>query len=219
MYDREKKVLRLARDRMGEKPLYYGMADDGGGRPFFTFASDLALFLCIPGFRREIDRDALAEFLMYKYVPAPRSIYKNVFKLPAGCILTLRAPFDAPEITPYWSLTETAGRGEAQPFSGTYEEAKERLEALLTDSIRDQMVADVPVGAFLSGGIDSPLVVSLMQKLSPRPVKTFTIGYDDPKINESEAAKDLHLFRQQSGALEGHGLPQRRRGGRALLRL
>ena len=191
VYDREKKVLRLARDRMGEKPLYYGMADDGGGRPFFTFASDLALFLCIPGFRREIDRDALAEFLMYKYVPAPRSIYKNVFKLPAGCILTLRAPFDAPEITPYWSLTETAGRGEAQPFSGTYEEAKERLEALLTDSIRDQMVADVPVGAFLSGGIDSPLVVSLMQKLSPRPVKTFTIGYDDPKINESEAAKEI----------------------------
>ena len=191
VYDREERVLRLARDRAGEKPLYYGMADDGTGKPFFTFASDLALFLCIPGFRKEIDRDALAAFLTYKYVPAPKSIYKGVYKLPAGCILTLREPFDSPEIRTYWSLVETAVYGETHPFAGSYEEAREELEALLTASIREQMVADVPVGAFLSGGIDSPLVVSLMQKLSDRPVKTFTIGYDDPQINESEAAKEI----------------------------
>lgn len=191
VYDRKEKVLRLARDRAGEKPLYYGMADNGKDSPFFTFASDLALFLCIPGFRREIDRDALAAFLMYKYVPAPSSIYKNIYKLPAGCILTLRAPYDAPEIKPYWSLVKTAEYGESHPFSGSYEEAKEQLEALLTDSIRDQMTADVPVGAFLSGGIDSPLVVSLMQKLSSQPVKTFTIGYDDPRINEARFAKEI----------------------------
>lgn len=191
VYDREEKVLRLARDRAGEKPLYYGMADDGSGKPFFTFASDLALFLCIPGFRREIDRDALAAYLMYKFVPAPVSIYKGIKKLPAGCVLTLRAPYDLPEIKPYWSLVETALYGQEHPFTGTYDEAKAQLEALLTDSIRGQMVADVPVGAFLSGGIDSPLVVSLMQKLSDKPVKTFTIGYDDPKINESQFAADI----------------------------
>ncbi len=191
VYDREKKVLRLARDRMGEKPLYYGMVDRGEGKPFFAFASDLALFLCIPGFPREIDRDALAAFLTYKYIPAPRSIYRNVFKLPAGCVLTLQEPFDTPEIRPYWSLIETAKYGEEHPFTGDYGEAKERLEALLSDAVRGQMTADVPVGAFLSGGIDSPLVVSIMQKLSDRPVKTFTIGYDDPAINESEAAKEI----------------------------
>lgn len=191
VYDREKRVLRMARDRAGEKPLYYGTVKDEWGKPFFAFASDLALFRCIPGFEAELDRDALAAFLMYKYVPAPASIYKGVYKLPAGCILTLREPFLAPDIEPYWSLVETARHGQEYPFQGSYEEAKEQLEALLTESIRGQMAADVPVGAFLSGGIDSPLVVSLMQKLSDKPVKTFTIGYDDPKINESKFAADI----------------------------
>ncbi|MBQ9409010.1 MAG: asparagine synthase (glutamine-hydrolyzing) [Clostridia bacterium] len=190
VYDRRERVLRLTRDRAGEKPLYYGYVENGG-KPFFAFASDCALFGCIPGFRREIDRDALTAFLLYKFVPAPMSIYKGICKLPAGTILTLRAPYQTPEITPYWSMVETAQNGQAHPFTGSYEEAKERLEAFLTDSIRGQMVADVPVGAFLSGGIDSPLVVSLMQKLSDKPVKTFTIGYDDPKINESQFAREI----------------------------
>ena len=191
VYDREERVLRLARDRAGEKPLYYGMVREESGKAFFTFASDLALFLCIPGFQPRIDRDALAAFLMYKFVPAPTSIYEGICKLPAGCILTLREPFDAPQIAPYWSLVETAVYGQEHPFTGSYEEAMEQLEALLTASIRDQMVADVPVGAFLSGGIDSPLVVSLMQKQLNRPVKTFTIGYDDPRINESQFATEI----------------------------
>ncbi|MBR5110233.1 MAG: asparagine synthase (glutamine-hydrolyzing) [Clostridia bacterium] len=191
VYDRREQVLRMARDRAGEKPLYYGFIDGPGGEPFFAFASDCALFRCIPGFRQEIDRDALAAFLLYKFVPAPMSIYKRIYKLPAGKILTLRAPFREPEITDYWSMVQTARYGEAHPFTGSYEEAKTQLEALLTDSIREQMVADVPVGAFLSGGIDSPLVVSLMQKLSSKPVKTFTIGYDDPRINEAQFAKEI----------------------------
>ncbi len=191
VYDREERVLSLARDRAGEKPLYYGMVRDDKGKSFFAFASDLALFKCIPGYDVEINRDALAAFLMYKYVPAPASIYKDIFKLPPGCILTLREPFYAPEITTYWSLLEVAVHGQEHPFTGSYEEAKERLEALLTASIHDQMVADVPVGAFLSGGIDSPLVVSIMQKLSDRPIRTFTIGYDDPHINESRFAADI----------------------------
>ena len=191
IYDRSERVLRLARDRAGEKPLYYGFIRDGAKKPFFAFASDCALFTCIPGFRQEIDRDALAAFLLYKFVPSPKSIYKDIYKLPAGSILTLREPFTEPGIKTYWSMTDTALHGEARPFTGSYAEAKERLETLLTDSIRSQMVADVPVGAFLSGGIDSPLVVSIMQKLSDRPVKTFTIGYDDPGINESAFAADI----------------------------
>ncbi|MBR0400705.1 MAG: asparagine synthase (glutamine-hydrolyzing) [Mogibacterium sp.] len=191
VYDRQERVLRLARDRAGEKPLYYGFIRDGARRPFFAFASDCALFGCIPGFRKEIDRDALAAFLLYKYVPAPMSVYKDVYKLPAGSILTLSEPFTEPVITTYWSMIDTARYGEEHPFTGSYEEAKEELERLLTDSVKGQMIADVPVGAFLSGGIDSPLVVSIMQKLSERPVKTFTIGYDDPRINESEFAADI----------------------------
>ena len=191
VYDRQEKVLRLARDRAGEKPLYYGYVESDDGKPFFAFASDCALFGCIPGFVGEIDRDALAAFLLYKYVPTPLSIYKNIYKLPQGAILTLREPFTEPEITTYWSMIETAKYGEAHPFTGSYEEAREQLEALLTASVRDQMVADVPVGAFLSGGIDSPLVVSIMQKLSGQPVKTFTIGYDDPHINESRFAREI----------------------------
>lgn len=191
VYDREQKVLKLARDRAGEKPLYYGMIKRAGEEPFFAFASDCALFSCIPGFQGYLDRDALASFLLYKFVPAPMSIYQGIFKLPAGSILTLKAPFKEPQIRPYWSLIDVAKAGEKHTFTGSYEEAKEILEGLLTDAIRDQMVADVPVGAFLSGGIDSPLVVSLMQKLSARPVKTFTIGYDDPTINESLFAADI----------------------------
>ncbi len=191
VYDREKRILRLARDRAGEKPLYYGFVRDGVNAPFFAFASDCALFRCIPGFRGDIDRDALAAFLLYKFVPAPMSIYRDIYKLKPGTILTLREPFTEPEIKTYWSMIDAARNGEEHPFTGSYEEAMERLESILTDSIRGQMTADVPVGAFLSGGIDSPLVVSIMQKLSSRPVKTFTIGYDDPRINESGFAADI----------------------------
>lgn len=191
VYDRETGILQLARDRAGEKPLYYGHVTDETGKTFFAFASDCALFRCIPGFEGEIDRDALAAFMMYKFVPTPLSIYKGIRKLQPGSILELRLPYTEEQIRPYWVLPDIAKKGEAYPFTGSYEEARERLEYLLTESIRGQMVADVPVGAFLSGGIDSPLVVSLMQKLSERPVKTFTIGYDDPTVNEAQFAKDI----------------------------
>ena len=137
VYDRQEKVLQLARDRAGEKPLYYGMAHDEFGKPFFTFASDLALFLCVPGFHPEIDRDALAAFLMYKYVPAPASIYKGIFKLPAGCTLTLRAPFKAWDIKAYWSLADTALNGQKYPFSGSDEEAKNIKEYLLRNRVNE----------------------------------------------------------------------------------
>lgn len=191
LYDKKDHTLFLARDRMGEKPLYYGMIRDGLHAPFFAFASDCALFSCIPGFKGEINRDALAQYMFYKYVPAPLSIYEGIYKLQPGTVLYLKEPFDHPVIRPYWSLLDTAKYGEEHPFTGSYEEAGKKLEALLTDAIKDQMNADVPVGAFLSGGIDSPLVVSLMQKLSPKPVKTFTIGYDDPTVNEAQYAREI----------------------------
>lgn len=191
LYDKKERVFYLARDRMGEKPLYYGLLQDKNGFPFFAFASDCALFHCIPGFQGKINRDALAQYMLYKYVPAPLSIYEGIYKLPPGTILSLKTPFLDPSVKAYWSLTDIAVYGETHPFSGSYEEAKDELERLLASAIKDQMVADVPVGAFLSGGIDSPLVVSLMQKMSDKPVKTFTIGYDDPKVNEAQYAKEI----------------------------
>lgn len=191
LYDRKERVFYLARDRMGEKPLYYGLIQNQNDAPFFAFASDCALFQYIPGFQSKISRDALAQYMLYKYVPAPLSIYEGIYKLSPGTILTLKAPFLCSSVKAYWSVADIAAYGEAHPFSGTYEEAGEELERLLTNAVKDQMVADVPVGGFLSGGIDSPLVVSLMQKLSDKPVKTFTIGYDDPKVNEARHAKEI----------------------------
>ncbi len=191
LYDKRDRILFLARDRMGEKPLYYGMIRDGIHAPFFAFASDCALFSCIPGFSSKINRDALAQYMLYKYVPTPLSIYEGIYKLPPGSVLYLKDPFCHPVIKPYWSLLDTAKYGEKHPFAGSYEEAREKLEALLTSAIKSQMTADVPVGAFLSGGIDSPLVVSLMQKLSHKPVKTFTIGYDDSTVNEAQYAREI----------------------------
>lgn len=148
LYDRKERTLYLARDRMGEKPLYYGMIPDKGGSSFFAFASDCALFQCIPGFQSKISRDALAQYMLYKYVPAPLSIYEGIYKLPPGTILSLKAPFLYPSLKAYWSVVDVAAYGEAHPFSGSCEEAKEELERLLTNAIKDQMVADVPVGAF-----------------------------------------------------------------------
>lgn len=191
VYDRKERTLYLARDRMGEKPLYYGLIRGQDGSPFFAFASDCALFQCIPGFDCKISREALAQYMLYKFIPAPLSVYEGIYKLPAGTFLTLKAPFVCPSVQTYWSLEKTAAYGEEHPFSGTFEEAAEELERLLSNAIQDQMVADVPVGAFLSGGIDSPLVVALMQKLSDQPVKTFTIGYDDPSVNEAQYAKKI----------------------------
>lgn len=191
VYDRQEKVLKLARDRAGEKPLYYGFIKDANDNKYFAFASDCAVLTKLPGFHQAIDRKALANYMTYKFIPTPMSIYEGIYKLEPGSVLTLKAPGAEPEIKSYWSMREAARYGEEHPFKGSYEEARDHLEALLTDAIRDQMCADVPVGSFLSGGIDSPLVSSLMQKLSDKPIHTFTIGYDDPKINEAQFAKEI----------------------------
>lgn len=187
LFDREKQELYLLRDRVGEKPLYYGRVN---GR--FVFASDLASIKQMSDFSGSINRDALALYFRLGYIPAPLTIYENIHKLQPGCILKIKAPFcEEPQIIKYWDMEKEALSGEQDMFKGSFEEASEELERLLLESLRGQMLSDVPLGAYLSGGIDSPLVVSLMQKLSKQPVKTFTIGFEDPKYNEALYAKDI----------------------------
>jgi asparagine synthase (glutamine-hydrolysing) len=176
-------TLYLGRDRMGEKPLYYGYA---GGT--FLFGSELKAVVRHPAFQPMINRDAVAVYLRHNYIPAPLSIYQGISKLQPGCILSLRADA-APSIRSYWSLKEVAERGCASPLTCSPQEAVDQLEELLRDAIRMQMVADVPLGAFLSGGIDSSTVVGLMQAQSSRPVRTFTIGFNEAQFDESKYAK------------------------------
>ncbi len=188
LFDRKEKCLYLMRDRAGEKPLYYGFVQN-----HFVFASDLGALREYPPFAdsKKTDRNALAAYMRYAFIPAPLSVYEGIYKLYPGTVLELRQPFTQYRIRSYWSMTEAAVRGWENPFEGSFEEACGRLEKLLEDAIRGQMRSDVPVGAFLSGGVDSPLIVSLMQKISASPVKTFTIGFEDEKYNEAEFAKEI----------------------------
>lgn len=186
LFDRETGRLTLMRDRVGEKPLYYGFVNGS-----FVFASDIGSIRVLDGFQNEIDTEVLQIYFIHGYIPAPYSIYKNIYKLDAGCILELDAPYDAPNVSSYWSVREAAKYGEAHPFKGTREEAADELERLLKAAIKEQMVADVPVGAFLSAGIDSSTIVALMQAQSDLKVRSFTIGMDDPKYNEAVYAKEI----------------------------
>jgi asparagine synthase (glutamine-hydrolysing) len=188
LWDRQRRSLHLVRDRVGEKPLYYGSA---GG--VFVFGSELKALQVHPCWEGRIDQRALALLTRYGYIPAPFCIYQNIYKLAAGAVLTLTEPdiqsgqVGRPES--YWSLTTVAASEAAQAFGGTEIEAKEQLRSLLLDSVGQQMVADVPLGAFLSGGIDSSLVVALMQAQSRRPIKTFSIGFHQNGFNEAPFAK------------------------------
>lgn len=188
LYDRQEKKLILMRDRAGEKPLYYGFV-----RGEFVFFSDPEVLRAYPGFPPAIDRDALALYMRYGFIPAPFSAYEGIYKLEPGCVLTIGAPFQRDNIVceRYWSMEKAAKEGMNDPFTGSETEAADRLEALLTEAIRGQMISDVPIGAFLSGGTDSPLIVSLMQKISAAPVKTFTIGFEDKKYNEAQFAAEI----------------------------
>src|SRR5262249_25708749 len=154
------------------------------------FASELCALKVHPLFCRDICREALVPYLKYGYVPAPYSVYKGVYKLPAASILSIGSdsgrPLPAPG--PYWSMKQAARAGVEEPFSGSEDEAIDRLDDLLRDAIREQMIADVPLGAFLSGGIDSSTIVALMQKQSSRSVQTFTAGVSEAGFNESDYA-------------------------------
>ncbi len=187
VYDKKERMLSLARDRVGEKPLYYGFVNDD----CFVFGSDLNSIAALDGFRNPINTSVLQNYFRYGYIAAPCSIYENIYKLQPGKYLEIKQPFHEYDIKTYWSMMETAVYGQTHLFKGSEEEASQELERLLKESIRGQMAADVPVGAFLSAGIDSSTIVSLMQTLSERKVRSFTIGMWDEKFNEADAAKEI----------------------------
>lgn len=202
LWDEAERTLTLARDRFGEKPLYYGWAGRGAERAF-VFGSELKALRAYPGFDAPVCRQALAQYLRFTYVPAPRSIYEGVFKLEPGCLLTVRGapPADAPAaplrpghhhhgvtVQRWWSLADVVEAGALAPLRDE-REALETLEARLDEAVRIQSLADVPLGAFLSGGVDSSTIVALMQRQASRPVKTFTIGFEEAGFDESPFAR------------------------------
>ena len=190
LWDRAERRLTLARDRFGEKPLYYGFIGRGGGTTF-VFGSELKALRAHPHFDNPIDRGALALFLRFNNVSAPHCIYENIFKLEPGSILTIAAADLAARVRrvePYWRYEDVALAGLANPVSDE-REGVELLEQTLRQAVALQLVADVPVGAFLSGGIDSSTIVALMQAQSSRKVKTFTVGFDEAGFDEAPHAK------------------------------
>lgn len=186
LWDRELRTLTLARDRAGEKPLYYGWAGQS-----FLFGSELKALRAHPAFRATIDRNSATLFMRYSYVPAPYSIYEGIWKLLPATSVQIRDAGERPEPQPYWSLGEAVEAGVRSSVDLSDDEAVERLDSLLSSAVALRMVADVPLGAFLSGGIDSSTVVALMQKHSARPIRTFTIGFLETGFNEAEYAKKV----------------------------
>jgi asparagine synthase (glutamine-hydrolysing) len=184
VWDRDSATLTLARDRMGEKPVYYGWQGSGAARTFL-FGSELKALRAHAAFENRIDRGALCLQLRHNCVPAPHCIYQSIAKLLPGSLLTVSLRNPVPDVSHYWQVAQAAQAGVAQPFAASAEEAVDALETLLKDAVRQQMVADVPLGAFLSGGVDSSLIVALMQLQSSRPVKTFTIGFQEDAYNEA----------------------------------
>ena len=189
LWDREEQVLYLVRDRIGEKPLYYGYQHG-----VFLFGSELKALKMHPAFEGEVDRNAITLQLRHSYIPTPYSIYKGIKKLPPGTFIKLlvsngRLSGIEPEPISYWSLGDAINDGINDPFVGSETDAVDALDGLLSASVRQQMVADVPLGAFLSGGVDSSTIVALMQSQSSRPAKTFTIGFKEDGYNEAVHAK------------------------------
>jgi asparagine synthase (glutamine-hydrolysing) len=188
LWDRQAHCLTLARDRMGEKPLYYGWQGTT-----FLFASELKALHAHPAFQGRISPSGLSLYFQHSYVPTPYSIYDGIYKLPPGTYLQLRSPQAGvcPQPKQYWSLIEVALQGIESPFQGSEEEAVETLQSLLTTVVQQQMVADVPVGVFLSGGIDSSLVSAVAQAQSARPIRTFTIGFEEKPFDEATYARNV----------------------------
>ena len=184
LWDKHDRTLTLCRDRLGEKPLYYGWQGDT-----FLFGSELKSFKVHPAFHAQVDRNSLALMMRHSYIPAPYSIYHGIQKLLPGSLLTVSLQNRNALPQQYWDGRQVVADGLKQPFQDSPEEAVDALEKLLKDAVLQQMMADVPLGAFLSGGIDSSAIVALMQAQSSRPVRTFTIGFNEASHNEAEYAK------------------------------
>ncbi|MBW3578438.1 MAG: asparagine synthase (glutamine-hydrolyzing) [Actinobacteria bacterium] len=186
LWDRQHRRLHLARDRFGEKPLYYGWFG-----ATFLFASQPTALRAHPTFDGRLDLDALASYLRLSYVPSPLSVYRDVAKLPPACHLTLDSGALRPDPVAYWSLEETVERAVSDPFTGDAQAAIERFDDLLRDAVRLRLAADVPLGAFLSGGLDSSAVVAAMAVESPSPVRTFTISFPEGSHDEATHAAQV----------------------------
>ncbi|MCA9040581.1 MAG: asparagine synthase (glutamine-hydrolyzing) [Planctomycetaceae bacterium] len=186
LWDRRQKELTFARDRIGIKPLYYGQRAGA-----LLFASELKAFSPFPGFSSELDPAAITQFFQLGYIAAPRSIESGIHKLPPGTFITLTSGKKLTNPVAYWSMEKIVRNCRSTPTEQSEQQALADLESLLTNSIRDRLIADVPVGAFLSGGIDSSLVVALMQKLHGSQVNTFSIGFNEQEYNEAEHARKV----------------------------
>jgi asparagine synthase (glutamine-hydrolysing) len=186
VWDNQNQTLTLIRDRMGEKPLYYGWHNGS-----LIFGSELRALKQHPLFIPRVDRNALTLLLRHNTIPAPYSIYEGISKLSPGCMLTIRSGEKEGVLSTYWSGVEAVEKGVANRFSGSASESVDALESLLLDAVGQQMMADVPLGAFLSGGVDSSAIVALMQAQSTNKVKTFSIGFHEKGYNEAEFAKEV----------------------------
>lgn len=188
IWDRSLRKLYLARDRVGEKPLYYGWQGST-----FIFGSELKALRAHPSFKGELFEEVLPQYLRLGYIPSPWSIWKNIFKVIPGTILEIDVPSigKKPHLTKFWSLKETVESALANPFSGTETDAIDELDTRLKEVVSRQMVSDVPLGAFLSGGIDSTTIAAIMQSQSSLPVNTFTIGFEELEFNEAVHAKEV----------------------------
>lgn len=188
LWDKEQESLTLVRDPVGKKPLYYGWCQGT-----WLFGSELKALRAHPEFNRPIDPDALGLFIKYSWVPSPYSIYQNIRKLPPGHLVTITSKSTVESTTPrsYWSARTVAERGGHTPFTGSLEDAADELDTLLRKTVGNRMIADVSLGALLSGGFDSTMVVSIMQAISTRPIKTFSIGFWESTYNEAQHAKDI----------------------------
>lgn len=188
VFDKRKSKLTLVRDRFGEKPLYYGWKDDA-----FIFGSELKAFKDHPNFDGQINHNSIAQFLKYNYVPSPNTIYKNIYKLKPGFLYELDCKSKKGTYSQYWSPT-AINEFKSKYNSSSVEESISGLKNILSEAVQQQMRSDVPLGAFLSGGVDSSLIVSLMQEASTKPIKTFSIGFEQKGYNEAEQAKEVANF-------------------------
>jgi len=184
VWDQADRSLTLARDRLGEKPLYYGWSHGA-----LLFGSELKALIACPGFDSPLDPAAITAFLRYGYVPEPASIFADVRKLPPGSLLRLTSPRARPDPSAYWSLEATALAGLSTRLEGTPAEHEARAEACLSEVVQSQMLSDVPIGCFLSGGIDSSLVAAMMQRAAAQPVRSFSIGFESARFDESAHAR------------------------------
>lgn len=189
-WDLKTQTLCLARDRVGLKPVYYGWSSDGS----FIFGSELKALRCFPSFSNAINHNALSLFMRNEYIAAPHSIYENAFKLPPGHFLTLKSGSftqGSEVLSKYWALDTEWMKAAQTSWTGTESEAIDHLDDIITDAVKKRLLADVPVGSLLSGGIDSSLIAAVFQKVSCQPAKTYTIGFHEKQFDEAPAARAI----------------------------